>query len=88
MWINMILTIVYLIIGLIILIVGGDLLVRSSSAIACKLSLSPLIIGLTIVAFGTSAPELIVSTTSILQGSSDIALGNVVGSNICNKELY
>ena len=69
------------------LVIGGDFLVRGASEIALKLSISPLVIGLTIVAFGTSAPELIISTTSTLKGSSDLALGNVVGSNICNLAL-
>ena len=83
----MILTIALLIAGLILLVAGGDFLVRGASAVALKLSLSPLVIGLTIVAFGTSAPELIISLTSTFQGSSDIALGNVIGSNICNLAL-
>ncbi len=80
-------TILLLVIGLVILVVTGDMLVRGASSIALRLSVSPLLIGLTIVAFGTSAPELVVSTTSTLHGSSDIALGNVVGSNICNLAL-
>lgn len=80
-------TIVLLIIGLIILIVGGDYLVRGSSSIALRLHLSPLVVGLTIVAFGTSTPELLISIQSALKGSPDIAMGNVVGSNICNLGL-
>ena len=80
-------TIVLLIIGLIILIVGGDYLVRGSSSIALRLHLSPLVVGLTIVAFGTSAPELLISVMSALKGSPDLAMGNVVGSNICNLAL-
>lgn len=80
-------TIVLLIIGLIVLIVGGDYLVRGSSSIALRLHLSPLVVGLTIVAFGTSAPELVISIQSALQGSPDLAMGNVVGSNICNLAL-
>ena len=80
-------TIVLLIIGLIVLIVGGDYLVRGSSSIALRLNLSPLVVGLTIVAFGTSAPELVISIQSALQGSPDLAMGNVVGSNICNLAL-
>lgn len=83
----MILTIVLLIVGMVILVAGGDLMVRGASSIALKLAISPLVIGLTIVAFGTSAPELVISTTSTFKGSSDIALGNVVGSNICNLAL-
>ena len=80
-------TIVLLIIGLIILIVGGDYLVRGASSIALRLHLSPLVVGLTIVAFGTSAPELLISIRSALKGSPDIAMGNVIGSNICNLAL-
>jgi len=83
----MITTVVLLIIGLIVLIVGGDYLVRGSSSIALRLHLSPLVVGLTIVAFGTSAPELLISVQSALKGSPDIAMGNVVGSNICNLAL-
>ncbi len=80
-------TIALLIIGLVILIVGGDYLVKGSSNIAFRLKLSPLVVGLTIVAFGTSAPELLISIQSALIGSPDIAVGNVVGSNICNLAL-
>ncbi len=83
----MILKILLLIVGLVILVVGGDFMVRGATSIALKLKVSPLVIGLTIVAFGTSAPELVVSTTSTFHGASDIALGNVVGSNICNLAL-
>jgi cation:H+ antiporter len=80
-------TIALLIIGLVILIVGGDYLVKGSSNIAFRLKLSPLVVGLTRVAFGTSAPELLISIQSALKGSPDIAVGNVVGSNICNLAL-
>lgn len=80
-------TIVLLIIGLIVLIVGGDYLVRGASSIALRLHLSPLVVGLTIVAFGTSAPELLISVQSALKGSPDLAMGNVIGSNICNLAL-
>ena len=80
-------TIVLLLIGLIVIIVGGDYLVRGSSSIALRLQLSPLVVGLTIVSFGTSAPELLISIQSALKGSPDIAVGNVVGSNICNLAL-
>ena len=80
-------TIAILVIGLIILIIGGDYLVRGSSSIALRLHLSPLVVGLTIVAFGTSAPELVISVQSALKGSPDIAMGNVIGSNICNLAL-
>lgn len=73
--------------GFIILTVGAEALVRGASAIALKLGVTPLVIGLTIVAFGTSAPELAVSLKSALSGSSGIALGNVIGSNIANVGL-
>lgn len=76
-----------LILGLVILLAGGKALVDGASSIAVKLGLSPGIIGLTIVAFGTSAPELLVSISSALKGTSDIAVGNVVGSNIANLGL-
>ncbi len=70
--------------GLVLLVLGGELLVRGASRLAASLRISPLVIGLTVVAFGTSAPELAVSVQSALAGSADIALGNVVGSNIFN----
>ena len=70
--------------GLLLLVVGGELLVRGASSIAGVLGISPLVIGLTVVAFGTSSPELAVSVQAALAGNPDIALGNVVGSNILN----
>lgn len=70
--------------GLALLIVSGELLVRGSVSIAERLRVSPLIIGMTIVAFGTSAPELIVSLQAAIADNSEIAIGNVVGSNIVN----
>jgi cation:H+ antiporter len=70
--------------GLIALIAGADLLVRGASKLALSFGLSPLVVGLTVVAFGTSAPELAVSVGAVLDGKTDIALGNVVGSNIFN----
>ncbi len=77
-------TILFLISGLLFLVLGAEALVRGSSRIAARLGISPLIIGLTVVAFGTSSPELAVSVKSALSGQGDIALGNVVGSNIFN----
>ncbi|HOU90173.1 MAG TPA: hypothetical protein PLU22_03960 [Polyangiaceae bacterium] len=68
--------------GLVILAVGGDLLVRGATRLATLAGVSSLVIGLTVVAYGTSAPELIVSSYAALQGKSDIAVGNVVGSNV------
>ncbi len=73
-----------LIAGLILLVVGAEALVKGASKIAAAVGISPLVIGLTIVAFGTSSPELAVSIGSALEGKADIALGNVVGSNIFN----
>lgn len=73
-----------LIIGLVLLVVGAEFLVKGASTIAAILRISPLIIGLTIVAYGTSAPEMSVSVMSSLSQQGDIAVGNVVGSNICN----
>lgn len=70
--------------GLVLLIVGADLLVRGASRLALLLGLPPLVIGLTVVAFGTSAPELAVSVQGALGGTPDLAMGNVVGSNIFN----
>ncbi len=73
--------------GLVVLIAGGEFLVRGSVSIALRLKISPLVVGLTVVAFGTSAPELFISVQSALSGSPDIAMGNVIGSNICNLAL-
>jgi cation:H+ antiporter len=66
---------------------GGSGLVRGSASLATRLGVSQLVIGLTVVAFGTSAPELFVSTTAALKGSTDISLGNIIGSNIANIAL-
>jgi len=74
----------YLIAGFLLLIFGAKILVHASSKLAAIMGLSPLIIGLTIVAYGTNSPELFVSTQSVIQGKSEIAIGNVVGSNIFN----
>jgi len=75
---------VLLLVGFVLLIVGADYLVRGAVSIAERLGVSPLIIGLTIVACGTSLPELVVSVRATLAGSAPLAIGNVVGSNICN----
>jgi cation:H+ antiporter len=77
-------TIVMLILGLSVLTAGAELLVRSASRLAVAVGISPLVVGLTVVAFGTSAPELVVSMRSALAGQPDVALGNVIGSNIFN----
>ncbi|MEB3120767.1 MAG: calcium/sodium antiporter [Snowella sp.] len=80
-------TILILIAGLVLLVAGAEVLVKGASRIAFMFGLSPLVIGLTIVAYGTSSPELMVSIQSSLAGQPDIALGNVVGSNIFNVLL-
>lgn len=77
----------FLIAGFALLLAGGELLVRGSVGIALKLRVSKVIIGLTLVAFATSTPELIVSVVAALKGKSDIAIGNVIGSNIANIGL-
>lgn len=73
--------------GLVLLTAGAELLVRGASAVALQLGLSALAVGLTVVAFGTSAPEFVVSLQAATRGSAAIAVGNVVGSNICNIAL-
>ncbi|AWI77179.1 sodium:calcium antiporter [Parazoarcus communis] len=73
--------------GLITLVIGAELLVRGASRLAVSFGISPLVVGLTVVAFGTSAPEMAVSVGSALNGNPDIAIGNVVGSNIANVLL-
>jgi len=70
--------------GLVGLVLGANLLVRGASKLALSFGISPLVVGLTIVAFGTSAPEMAVSAGAVLNGQTDIAIGNVVGSNIFN----
>ena len=76
-----------LVIGLVLLVGGAEFLVRGASKLAATVGIPPLVIGLTVVAFGTSAPELGVSLRASLTAQADIALGNVVGSNICNVLL-
>ena len=70
--------------GLVALVAGAELLVRGASKLALSFGISPLVVGLTVVSFGTSAPEVAVSVGAVLNGTTDIALGNVVGSNIFN----
>ncbi len=81
------LTLLQMLGGLAILVVGAEILVRGSVGTALRFGLTPLLIGLTIVAFGTSAPELVVSIQAASNGSDDIALGNIIGSNISNIAL-
>jgi cation:H+ antiporter len=80
----MTMTILTLLGGLVLLVVGGELLVRGSVRVAEKLGVSPLLIGLTLVGFGTSTPELVTSVEASLIGSPGIAVGNIIGSNIAN----
>lgn len=80
----MLLDLFYFVIGIVLIIAGANYLTEGASALARRFGVSPLVVGLTIVAFGTSTPELIVSLLSALKGNSDIAMGNVVGSNIFN----
>lgn len=80
-------TFVYLIVGLILLVAGAEVLVRGAAKLAAQFGIPPLIIGLTVVAFGTSAPETAVSVQAAFNGSGDIAIGNVLGSNIANVLL-
>ena len=74
-------------VGFVMLYFGAEWLVKGSSSLARSLGITPIVIGLTVVAFGTSAPELVVSVISSIKGNSMIAVGNVVGSNICNIAL-
>lgn len=83
----MFVSILYVIIGFVLLVVGGEYLVRSSVALSFRLQLSRMVIGLTVVSFATSAPELLVSLQAALSGSPDLSLGNVIGSNIANIGL-
>lgn len=81
------LAIVYLMIGSLLLYVGAEGLVRGSASIAYRFGIRPIVIGLTLVAFGTSSPELAVSMSAAIDGHSGISIGNVIGSNICNIAL-
>ncbi len=78
---------IFIILGLIALVGGGEILVRGATSIALKFKITPFVVGMTVVAFGTSAPELLVSLSAALDGSPDISIGNVVGSNIANIAL-
>ncbi len=76
-----------LVVGIIVLVIGGDLMVRGAASLARHWGIPALIVGLTIVAFGTSAPELVVAVQAVWQGASELATGNIVGSNIANVLL-
>lgn len=73
--------------GLGLLYYGAEFLVKGGSSIALKMKISPLVIGLTLVAYATSAPELVVSVDAAIKGFGDMSIGNIVGSNICNIAL-
>jgi cation:H+ antiporter len=79
--------VLYLVGGLVLLFVGAEGLIRGSSNLAIKIGITPLVVGLTVVAFGTSTPELVVSLKAALLGNSSISLGNIIGSNIANIAL-
>jgi cation:H+ antiporter len=83
----MLTTLLFLLLGLVLLYFGAEGLVRGSSSLALRLGVGPLLVGLTVVAFGTSAPEMMVSVKAAYLGQGDISVGNVVGSNICNIGL-
>ena len=82
--VNLLTQLILILAGIVILLFGGDFLVRGAVALARRLGIAPLIVGLTIVAFGTSAPEMVVSAIAAIQGAPGIAIGNIVGSNIAN----
>lgn len=77
----------FIIVGLILLVAGGEFLVRGAVGIAVRFKISMLVVGLTIVAFGTSAPELVISVTAAVKGFADISISNIIGSNIYNISL-
>ena len=77
----------FIILGLVLLVFGGDWLLKAAVGMSLRLNISKIVIGMTVVSFATSAPELIVSVQSAMAGFPDIALGNVVGSNIANIGL-
>jgi cation:H+ antiporter len=83
----MLLDILLFVVGLVVLYFGAEWLVGGSSGIAYRVGITPLIVGCTVVAFGTSAPELVVSLAAVYQGNDDISVGNIIGSNIANLAL-
>jgi len=84
---SILVSVILIILGFAFLIKGADFLVDGASGIAKKFHIPEIIIGLTIVSIGTTMPELIVSVSSAIRGSSDMAIGNVIGSNVCNMLL-
>lgn len=83
----MLTNLILLLVGLFLLYIGAEGLVRGSAALALRLGLTRLVVGLTVVAYGTSSPELVVSVKAALDGNGAISLGNIIGSNICNVAL-
>ena len=83
----MLINIFLIVFGFILLVIGADLLIKGSSNIAIKFHIPEILIGLTIVAIGTSAPELIITISSALKGNNNLIIGNVIGSNFCNLLL-
>lgn len=83
----MLFNILMITLGFVLLVIGADLLVRGASNIATKFHIPEMLIGLTIVALGTSAPELIITITSAQSGATDLIIGNAIGSNLCNLLL-
>jgi cation:H+ antiporter len=81
---DVLIALAFVAIGIIVLLYGGDLLVRGATALARRIGIPALIVGLTIVAFGTSAPEMVVSAAAAIEGAPGLAIGNIVGSNIAN----
>jgi len=81
------LSILLVVVGLVLLFFGGDFLVKGAAGLALRANIPPMLVGLTVVAMGTSAPELLVSFQAAIEGKGDIAMGNVVGSNIANIAL-
>jgi cation:H+ antiporter len=86
LWVDTV-SLIYLVIGFVLLLGGAEFLVRGASTLAVRLGVGPLIVGLTVVAFGTSAPELFVGIAAVIEGKSDFNVGNIVGSNIANIGL-
>jgi cation:H+ antiporter len=84
---QILINLLYLALGVVGLYYGAEFLIKGGVAVARKAGVSSMVIGLTLVAFATSAPELVVSVSAGLKGNSDVALGNVIGSNICNIAL-
>ena len=77
----------FLLAGLVLLYLGAQALIKGGAALALRLGVNALVVGLTVIAYGTSSPEMVVSVQATLSGNGAIAIGNIVGSNICNLAL-